>query len=497
MYKDFTDSLEGFKKPIAILIPLIISVFIPLVAIIPAIQLWLVAKDLEEYLNKDTFKVQSSIETLVLDEKTLKNKVHSLQEQYKISTDIVSLKKDKDFLKGRVKDLREEKDILSSVSELLDEKNKIIAKIKELKAQILEEDDKILYQSFGIYKPRYSFENSDGYKERLKEVIKEQKKMAKEETAFEFISTYAMNGSEVKGKKMQTNFAKFGMTTFNLESTNAIKNVKFNNFEQMETRINTSFNKVNKGLANFDIELKEEYLELKIQELHLAYEYAKVKQEEKEYEQEVRRIQKEEELELKRIEKEIAAERKKLEKEQSHFEKARKEKLEQLKVTESEDDKQVLAEELEKLEEQIESVVTQNETLDEKLVVKNKAGYVYIISNIGAFGEDVYKIGVTRRANPEDRVKELSGASVPFKFDIHALIFSDDAFALETALHQEFSHKQVNLANNKKEFFHVSLDEIKDVVRKNYNKVVEFTDIPEAEEYRQSLLLLEEDKQTA
>ena len=118
-----------------------------------------------------------------------------------------------------------------------------------------------------------------------------------------------------------------------------------------------------------------------------------------------------------------------------------------------------------------------------------KAGYVYIISNIGAFGEGVYKIGMTRRLDPLDRIAELSGASVPFRFDVHALLFSDDAPALEAVLHRTFADKRVNRINNRKEFFRVSLEEIEKVVKENYDKIAEFTTLPDAQEYRETLSL--------
>ena len=116
----------------------------------------------------------------------------------------------------------------------------------------------------------------------------------------------------------------------------------------------------------------------------------------------------------------------------------------------------------------------------------NKAGFVYIISNIGSFGNDIYKIGMTRRLDPTERIRELSDASVPFNFDIHALIFCDDAPALEAALHHEFDSRKVNLVNQRREFFHVTLSEIEEVIKKNYDKTVEFVDVPDAEQYRVS-----------
>lgn len=125
-----------------------------------------------------------------------------------------------------------------------------------------------------------------------------------------------------------------------------------------------------------------------------------------------------------------------------------------------------------------------------------KAGYVYIISNIGAFGENVYKIGMTRRLDPQERIDELSDASVPFNFDIHAMIFSDNAPALEASLHKAFENKKLNMVNQRREFFNVTLDEIKAVVMKNFDKSVEFIEVPEAEQYRTSLKMKEDKHET-
>ena len=118
-----------------------------------------------------------------------------------------------------------------------------------------------------------------------------------------------------------------------------------------------------------------------------------------------------------------------------------------------------------------------------------RAGYVYIISNIGSFGENVFKIGMTRRLDPLDRVKELGDASVPFQFDIHALIFSEDAPSLENVIHKSLEDKKVNMKNSRKEFFNVTIEEIEKIVKENFSKTVEFVYKPEAEQYNQSLLI--------
>ena len=120
---------------------------------------------------------------------------------------------------------------------------------------------------------------------------------------------------------------------------------------------------------------------------------------------------------------------------------------------------------------------------------QTRKGHVYVISNIGSFGEDVYKIGLTRRLEPMDRVKELGDASVPFPFDVHAMIYTDDAPALETALHREFHSQRVNAVNIRKEFFSVDLEEIKDAVEKIAGVDAEFKMTALAEDYYESLRL--------
>ena len=183
--------------------------------------------------------------------------------------------------------------------------------------------------------------------------------------------------------------------------------------------------------------------------------------------------------------KEIEEERKRLKKEQTHYQNALDKILSQIEKNGETDD---LLEKKAQLEAQINDTAAAIENVDYR-EANRKAGYVYIISNIGAFGENVYKIGMTRRLDPQERVDELGDASVPFNFDVHALIFTDDAPGLETALHNAFESRKLNKINSRREFFAVSLDEIKAEVRKNFDKTVEWIDVPEAEQYRQSLLI--------
>jgi hypothetical protein len=223
------------------------------------------------------------------------------------------------------------------------------------------------------------------------------------------------------------------------------------------------------------------YVRLKIDEVKLALDYQQKKQEEKERQKELRAQEREEAKVLKEIEEE----RKRLKKEQMHYENALKTVLVQIEKNGETDE---LLEKKSQLESQINDTTKAIEDVDYR-EANRKAGYVYIISNIGAFGENVYKIGMTRRLDPQERVDELGDASVPFNFDIHAMIFTEDAPGLETALHNAFESKKLNKINTRREFFAVSLDEIKAEVRKNFDKTVEWIDIPEAEQYRQSKLI--------
>lgn len=156
--------------------------------------------------------------------------------------------------------------------------------------------------------------------------------------------------------------------------------------------------------------------------------------------------------------------------------------------------KNIYADKIKELEEKIKVLEKDKQNVLER-ETNTRAGYVYIISNIGSFGKDVYKIGMTRRLEPMDRISELSSASVPFPFDVHALIFSEDAPALENTLHKYFKKQEVNKVNQRKEFFKVNLEEIKELVHKEYNNTVHFTDLAAAEQYFESLKI--EQQETA
>jgi predicted nucleic acid-binding Zn-ribbon protein len=356
-------------------------------------------------------------------------------------------------------------------------------KIKQASVDLVQTEETVLLQSFGLYKPRFQFANATRYKEELSKIRAKQKESIKNGTAATGYNGWTVNGDANKGAKMIHDMQKLLIRAFNTECDDVIDHVKFNNVEAAEKRIQTAFSTISKLGSVCGVAISESYRSLKIKELYLAHEYQIEKQKEKERLKELRA----EERERAKLEKEIEAERKKLEKEKKHYANALKQVLQQISVADPSalPDLEKKKAELEAKAADVSAAITQ---VDYR-AANQKAGYVYIISNLGAFGEGVYKIVMTRRLEPMDRIDELGDASVPFDFDVHALIFSDNAPALEAALHHAFEDRKLNMVNTRREFFRVSLDEIKEVVKKNYDKTVEFIDIPMAEQFRQSELM--------
>ncbi|MFR8760259.1 MAG: DUF4041 domain-containing protein [Negativibacillus sp.] len=362
-------------------------------------------------------------------------------------------------------------------------------KIKELKKDYIELNEEVLYQSYSLYKPIYDFATSEEYKEELERIRIQQKGMIKNQEAVVCTVNWKVDGSEAKGKKVTNDNIKLILRCFNTDCENAIDRVKYSNIESMRARIIKSYDSLNKLAEGNKIFIRDLYRDLKLKELNLAVEYALKKQDEKEEQKRIRQEMREQA----KLEKELEEARKNIDKEKKHYSNALDKLNSQLEGNLSEEQKNDLLEKKEEIESQLSNLQKALDDVDYR-EANQKAGYVYIISNIGAFGENVYKIGMTRRLDPMDRIDELGDASVPFNFDVHAMIFSEDAPKLEAALHKAFEDRKLNMINTRREFFRVTLDEIEAVVKANYDKTVEFIKIPPAEQYRQSLALLEETK---
>lgn len=416
--------------------------------------------------------------------------------QYKTELDALQQKYDelKSMLTPEMQDILKQKEVLHilenekfETEKQIDSLNKTISDktseiwdlnntIQQKKSEIIWMDDEILVQEFGLYKPQYEFSSSLDYKEKLAEIRSQQRAMVKNKTAVSGNTNWQVNGSTTKGRKMVSDTQKLLLRAFNSECDEVVSKVKYTNFDSSLNKIYKSAEAISRLGSIMDIAINNQYLNAKIQELRLAFEYQQKKQEEKENQRAARA----ELREAARLQKEIEAQRKKIEKEQTHYQTAYEKLLHQLEQNPDNND---LLQKKEELENQLKDIDKAIKDIDYR-EANQRAGYVYIISNIGAFGENIYKIGMTRRLDPQDRIDELGDASVPFNFDVHAMIFSDDAPALEAALHKAFENRKLNMVNTRREFFNVTLDEIKEVVKKNFDKTVEFVDIPDAEQYR-------------
>jgi len=337
---------------------------------------------------------------------------------------------------------------------------------------------------FGIYEQVYSFEKSDDYRAEQNKIIDLQKSMISNDTAVICHTNWMVEGSEAKGRAVVKVYKKLMLRAFNGESDVLISKVKWNNVNQMKERMRKLFDVINKLGGGFKVNLNIQYFDLKWKELILEHEYQTKRQQEKE---EMRAIQEElREEEKAKIEFEQA--QREAEKEEENYQKVLDKARKEIKLA--------TGEKYNKLQSQIERLEIELREAQEKkeralsMAQQTKRGHVYIISNIGSFGENVYKIGMTRRLEPTDRVKELGDASVPFKFDIHAMIYSDEAPRLENELHKAFNNKKVNMLNNRKEFFNVTIDEIEQKTRE-IGLDAEFSRLPEAMEYKESLAILD------
>lgn len=369
---------------------------------------------------------------------------------------------------------------LEAVKEELRQAQEQLAKVRQ---EIIETDEAVLLQSFGMYTPHYSYATSDEYKKKIAEIRNKQKLAIKSGQAVAGNDNWSVNGNSTKGKKMVHDMQKLLLRAYNAECDDAIEHVRFNNIEACTKKIHASADTISKLGVVMGIYITNNYVHMKIQELRLVHEYQVKKQNEKEAARELKQRQREEA----KAQKELEEARKKLEKEQTHYENALC-KLEAQIRSASPADRAALEEKRNELAGKLSEIEADIKQVDYR-AANQRAGYVYIISNIGAFGENVYKIGMTRRLDPMERVYELGDASVPFNFDVHAMIFTEDAPGLEAALHSAFADKKLNFVNKRREFFRVSLDEIKLVIKKNYDKTVEFVDIPPAEQYRESLAM--------
>jgi chromosome segregation ATPase len=323
--------------------------------------------------------------------------------------------------------------------------------IKELEGRI---GDREFLEDCGIYIDSaelfFEYEDSEEYKKHIKKCIECQELMIKLGRACKANTEWIVAGSKAKGEKQNKDNVKLALRLFNLECNEIMYKINTrSNINTVIEKLERSYRTINRLNKVQDVVLQEEYLEAKKLQARLIYEHTMMVA----YEKELEAKRREELREQEKVEKEIQKQKEKLLKEKAQYLK------EMARLAKQKQQTQDLLDRIAELEAKVNSIDKEADELDEYANVRTRAGWVYIISN-DAFDENVYKIGTTRRLDPYERINELGSASVPFKFNVHALMFTEDAFAVENELHKYFNDKRVNKVNNKKEFFKVDLKEI-------------------------------------
>lgn len=275
----------------------------------------------------------------------------------------------------------------------------------------------------------------------------------------------------------------FVLDAFNGKVDSILSRAKHDNLGKLDQEIIDAYNLVNhNGTAFRNARIEPQYLEARQAELRWSVAANELRLQEREEQRLIKEEMREEERARKEYEKAIREAEKEEQMLQKAMEKARKELQ-----SASEEQRQQYEEQLQELEQKLREAEESNQRAI-SMAQQTKRGHVYVISNVGSFGEDVFKIGMTRRLEPNDRVRELGDASVPFEFDVHAMMFSEDAPWLESELHKLFRQNQVNLVNPRKEFFRVNLSDLKKVAL-DLGIETKWTLAAEAREYRETLAI--------
>lgn len=337
-------------------------------------------------------------------------------------------------------------------------------------------DERLSFAEMGVYEPHFDFTDSESYKVEIVAVRDDQKHLIKTKTAVVCPIDWTLDGSVAKGRTMTNRTIRLTLRAFNNECDAAIANARWNNANAMEKRIERAFDQINTLNESSRVSIRPEYFKLKLTELRLSHEYREKQKTEREERAELSRLAREEQRLLRDLEK--------AQEDEAHYEKMlNKARAEAASIDGPKLD--AFAQQIQMLERDLAAAHARAERA-QAMAERTRSGYVYIISNIGSFGDGVVKIGLTRRLDPMDRVRELGDASVPFTFDTHAVIYSDDAPALERALHAEFEPTRLNAQNYRKEFFRASIEDVEAAVARLAPKASFFKDI-EAQEYRETL----------
>lgn len=348
------------------------------------------------------------------------------------------------------------------------------ATLAETQNVIVATEELALLQAAGVYKYRHPLSDAVAYQAELAKLQEEIRVMTlKDGGAVLAAQKWTVNGSEVEGRKMTRDFSKLMLRAFNVEADNLVRGLKPHKLGGAIDRLRKVAATIEKLGKTMQIRISTPYEQLRIRELELTADFLHKQAEEKEAE----RLERERLKEERRAQQEMERERARLEKEQRHYQNA-------LAALVAKGDKAGA----ERLQEQLDEVQRAIADVDYR-AANIRAGYVYVISNVGSFGERMVKVGMTRRLDPLDRIRELSDASVPFNFDVHALFFSKDAVGIEAAMHERLGEARVNIVNRRREFFSATPLEAKAHLAELAGELLEFHEIPDALEYRQCLSL--------
>lgn len=334
----------------------------------------------------------------------------------------------------------------------------------------MELSDERVLQEVGIYNYHHPLETSEAYRDRLRELQERIKEAVKANDAILASDMFTFNNSLAKGRKMTSDFSKLMLRAYNAEADSCVRSLRAGNVVTAKKRLEATVSAVAKLGAMMEMRVNPAYHALRVEEIELTADFLMKQQEERERAREERERLREE----RKAEQELAAERERLDKERAHYANA----LEALRAG---GDEAGAAELMERLG-AIDEAIAQNDYRTANI----RAGYVYVISNPGAFGQTMVKIGMTRRLEPLDRIRELGDASVPFPFEVHALFFSDDAVTLENELHHAFAEARVNRVNERREFFFATAQQVHAVLAEKVGNLLEFDEHPESTQYLQS-----------
>lgn len=346
------------------------------------------------------------------------------------------------------------------------------ATLDESRKAIVATEDLALLQEAGIYRYRHPLTDAVAYQKELASIEERIKAMVRKDGGAVLATTnWTVNGSAAQGRTMVRDFSKLMLRAFNAEADNLVRGLKPYKRDAAIERLTKVADAIERLGKTMQIRIATPYFQSRVRELELTADFLQKQAEEKEAE----RVERERLREERKVQQEIERERARLEKERQHYANA----LEAL-VAKGDDAGAA------RIREQLDDVQRAIEDVDYR-AANIRAGYVYVISNLGSFGEEMIKVGMTRRLDPMDRIRELSDASVPFNFDIHALFFSKDAVGIETAMHERLTDRRVNLVNQRREFFRATPLEAKRHLAELAGELLQFQDVPEALEYRESL----------